>query len=311
MAPASVRVCFVQRQQRLQALANLLVAGGGQAQLFAAVEQAFGDFLEGVQVLAQQKHRLGAHALHGQELVGRLADALRQHHQLTRGSDFGSRRVLLQLERGHGFGDFQQVGRLAVDGAQAHRPPGSAPGCWASTTAALRSAASTLGSNSDSWGRIRGPSESMRQLGIARLQTAQVARQHVELSRTSAKPKGCPPGPGKRSWPSAATASGPDRWPPPADRPSPSGSAKNRGAPSTTRPNASKDANMRWCCSAGLRPSRGSVTTPPTKGHIVAIRPCGFRRSHLRDSGARRAAAILPAPDRWRRSDRVRPRPFS
>jgi hypothetical protein len=54
-----------------------------QAQLGAAVEQGLGDQLEGVQVLAQQEHGLGAHALLRQEFVGALADALGQHHQLA------------------------------------------------------------------------------------------------------------------------------------------------------------------------------------------------------------------------------------
>ena len=109
---------FVQLDQRFQLFAGLRVLGGRQAQLGAAFQQALRDFLEGVQVLAQQEHGLRAHAFHGLELVGRLADTLGQHHQLASGGDFGSGRILLQLERGDRFSDFQQVGRLAVDGAQ-------------------------------------------------------------------------------------------------------------------------------------------------------------------------------------------------
>ena len=92
--------------------------GCRQAQLGAAVEQAAGDFLEAVQVLAEQEDRVGADALDRQELVGRLADALGQHHQLAGGRDLGNGRALLHLERGHRLGHFQQVGRLAVDVAQ-------------------------------------------------------------------------------------------------------------------------------------------------------------------------------------------------
>ena len=58
------------------------------------------------------------HAFHRQEFVGRFADALGQHHQLASRRDLGGWRVLLQLERRHGFGNFQQVGRLTVDGSQ-------------------------------------------------------------------------------------------------------------------------------------------------------------------------------------------------
>ena len=90
---------FVHLQQRFELLARLRVLGAGQAQLGTAVEQALGDFLEGVQVLAEQEHGLGAHAFDRQEFVGRLADALRQHHQLAGGGDLGRVRVLLQLER--------------------------------------------------------------------------------------------------------------------------------------------------------------------------------------------------------------------
>ena len=41
----------------------------------------------------------GLDAFHRQELVGRLADALRQHHQLADGRQLGRRGVLLQLQR--------------------------------------------------------------------------------------------------------------------------------------------------------------------------------------------------------------------
>jgi hypothetical protein len=109
---------LVQLQQCVQALAGLFVLGRGQAQLGAAIQHALGDFLERVQVLAQQEHGFRRHAFHGQELVGGFADPLGQHHQLAGGGDLGRGGVLLQLERGDRLGDFQQVGRLAVDGAQ-------------------------------------------------------------------------------------------------------------------------------------------------------------------------------------------------
>ena len=61
---------------------------------------------------------LRADAFGRQEFVGALADALRQHHQLADRRQLGRRRACLQLERRHGLGGLQQVGRLAVDRAQ-------------------------------------------------------------------------------------------------------------------------------------------------------------------------------------------------
>ena len=109
---------FVELDQRFELFACLRILGGRQAQLRAAIKQALGNFLERVQVLTQQKHGLGAHAFHGLEFVGRFTDTLGQHHQLTGSRNFGGWRVLLQLERRHGFSDLQQIRRLAVDGAQ-------------------------------------------------------------------------------------------------------------------------------------------------------------------------------------------------
>jgi hypothetical protein len=51
------------------------------------------------------------------------------------GRDLGGRRALLQLQRRHGLGDLQQVGRLAVDGAQRLAHLGQVF-CCASTMAA-------------------------------------------------------------------------------------------------------------------------------------------------------------------------------
>jgi hypothetical protein len=99
-------------------LARLRIARAGQALLGIALEQAARDFLEGVQVFAEQEHRVGAHAFDGKEFIGRLADALRQHHELAGGRDLGQGGVLLHLERSHGLGHFEQVGRLAIDVAQ-------------------------------------------------------------------------------------------------------------------------------------------------------------------------------------------------
>jgi hypothetical protein len=67
---------FIHLDQRIQLLTRGGILGGRQAQLGTAREQTLGDFLEGIQVLAQQKHGLGAHAFGGQELVGGLADTL-------------------------------------------------------------------------------------------------------------------------------------------------------------------------------------------------------------------------------------------
>ena len=86
-------------QQRNQPLPGLRVFGGRQAQFGVAIGQALGDFAERVQVFAEQEHRFGADAFHGQGFVGALADALRQHHQLAHRRQLGRRCFLLQLER--------------------------------------------------------------------------------------------------------------------------------------------------------------------------------------------------------------------
>jgi hypothetical protein len=132
-------------EQLLQRSRTCGVLGAGQAQFGIAVEQAVGDLAEGVQVLAEQEHGLGTDAFHGQELVGALADALRQHHQLAHRRQLGRRGALLQLQRRHRLGRFQQVGRLAVDGAQRLADLGQRL-LLPSTSAAFFSARSTSGS---------------------------------------------------------------------------------------------------------------------------------------------------------------------
>ena len=89
---------FIDLDQGFELFTRLCVLGGRQAQFRAAVEQALGNFLEGVQVLAEQEHGLGAHAFGRLEFVGRLADTLRQHHQLACRRNFGCLCILLQLE---------------------------------------------------------------------------------------------------------------------------------------------------------------------------------------------------------------------
>jgi len=107
---ASLNTCLlVALQQHLQPLAYLRVTSGHQPQFVTALEQTVRDLFEGDQVFAEQEHGLGAHSLQRQELVGRLADALRQHHQLTGSRDFSRRRVLLQLEGRNRLSDLQQV----------------------------------------------------------------------------------------------------------------------------------------------------------------------------------------------------------
>ena len=109
---------LIQLDERLQLLAGLGVAGGCQAEVGATVQHALCDFLEGVQVLAQQEHRLGAHALRRLELVSRLADTLGQHHQLACGRNLGGGRILLKFQGRDRLRDLQQVRGLAVDGTQ-------------------------------------------------------------------------------------------------------------------------------------------------------------------------------------------------
>ena len=90
----------------------------GEASAQAPHGTALGDVLERIQILAQQKHRLGAHTLGSLEFVGRFADALGQHDQLTGGRNLGGRRGVLQLQGGNAFCALQQGWRLLVDGAQ-------------------------------------------------------------------------------------------------------------------------------------------------------------------------------------------------
>ena len=100
------------------AFPGLRLARAGQAQFGVAGADGLGHLTEGLQVLAQQEHGLGIDAFDGDELAGALADTLRQHHQLAHCRHFGCRGTLLQLERGHGLGDVQQVAGLLVDRAQ-------------------------------------------------------------------------------------------------------------------------------------------------------------------------------------------------
>ena len=64
------------------------------------------------------KNRLRADTFERQELGRRLADALREHHQLAGSGHLVGRRILLHLERRDGFGDVEQIPGLAVDLAQ-------------------------------------------------------------------------------------------------------------------------------------------------------------------------------------------------
>ena len=136
------------------------------------------DFLERIQVLAQQEHRFGAHAFHGLEFVGRFTDTLGQHHQLACSRDLGSGGVLLQLQGRNRFSNFQQVRRLAVDGTQSVTHLGQnllLPHHHACI------ALSALHHRSDRVQfRLVGLAEGRHaQLGISATQGADVARQHA------------------------------------------------------------------------------------------------------------------------------------
>ena len=73
---------FIQLDECGQLLARLRVARRTQTQFRTAIEQPLRDFLERIQVLAQQKHRLRAYPLGSLKLVGRFADTLCQHPKL-------------------------------------------------------------------------------------------------------------------------------------------------------------------------------------------------------------------------------------
>ena len=68
--------------------------------------------------LLEQEHRFRVDALGGQELVRRLADPLRQHHELAERRDLDRVDVALQLQRQDRLGRLEQVERLPVDRAQ-------------------------------------------------------------------------------------------------------------------------------------------------------------------------------------------------
>ena len=73
---------FIQLDECGELLARLRVTRRTQTQLRTAIEQPLRDFLERIQVLAQQKHRLRAYPLGSLKLVGRFADTLCQHPKL-------------------------------------------------------------------------------------------------------------------------------------------------------------------------------------------------------------------------------------
>jgi hypothetical protein len=70
------------------------------------------------EVLAELDHGLGIHALGSQELVGRLADALRHHHELAERRDLARVAVALELQGQDRLRGLEQIDRLAVDRAQ-------------------------------------------------------------------------------------------------------------------------------------------------------------------------------------------------
>ncbi len=108
---------LIQLYKALSCLRAPGASGRSQTQLRAAVQHALRAIsLNEFKSLPQQKHRLGAHAFHGLEFVGRFTDTLGQHHQLACGRDLGGGGILLQLQGRNRFSNFQQVRRLAVDG---------------------------------------------------------------------------------------------------------------------------------------------------------------------------------------------------
>ena len=191
----------------------------------------------------------------GQEFVGRLADALRQHHQLAGRRDLGRRRVLLQLQRRHRLGDLQQVGRLAVDGAQR--------GADLRQDLLLRQhgAGVLLGAldqrqrpcRASSWhvGR-RGRRRSAVVAGLQAAHRRAPARRRFPSPR--GRPAGCRPAPATPTWRGAATASAPGRWPPPAARPC-RPAATRRTASTTSAEQRRRRAARAGCAAARQRRS--------------------------------------------------------
>ena len=168
-------------------------------------------------------------------------------------------RVLLQLERRHGLGDFQQVGRLAVDGAQrgahlrqdlllAHHGRGVLFGALHQRHDLVDvrlqySAAPAAGA-----ARRRRPS------GRAPVAASDVgAFLHVGEGL-----RRCPPAPATPTWPAAATASATGRYPPPAARPCrPARTAKNgHRSPAPPAARASSVNRMRWCVTMAAAPEQ-------------------------------------------------------
>ena len=89
---------FVEQSDKgLQLLTRLRVLGGNQTQFRPAIQHALRNLAERIQIFSQQEHSFGTDSFHGQEFIRRFANALGQHHQLTRRRNLGGSCVLLEL----------------------------------------------------------------------------------------------------------------------------------------------------------------------------------------------------------------------
>jgi len=194
MAPASCGSAHT-ASTGFQPLADLRVLGVRTGATRTAVEQTLAISLNEFKSLPSRK-RPRAHAFHRQEFVGRLADPLRQHHQLPRGRDFRRRRVLLQASAMEIVSRFQQVGGLAVDGAQS-LPTWVRIFCWLITTLAFFSARSTIGTILSRSSAVR-PERLQAHRFVATAQPTQGLGQRLGAFLHSGKAWRCPPAPATR-----------------------------------------------------------------------------------------------------------------
>ncbi len=256
---------LVELDQRRQPLPVCGSRVPGRRSSGAAVEQALGDFVERVQVLAEQEHRLGVDAFDGQEFVGRLADALRQHHELAERRDLGRVDVSAAASATDTVSaDLEQVGRLPVDARSA----------WPTSVSDLllgeHDAGVLLRPVDQRHDHVELDSCTGRRRRRRRLQAAHVAGQHLgAFLHLGERPACCRPSPATPTWRAAATASAPGRW---------------------RRPGSSRRAPAKNEYSA--RPIRPIRPRASSASRIRCCSPTGRCADHRQAGGERRGAAV-------------------
>ena len=188
----------------------------------------------------------------------------------------GTVRVLLQLERRHGLGHFEQVGRLAVDVAQRGADLRQDLLLRQHGLGALFGALDQrhdLAELRSYWLPDAAPARARRRRSSGR---ARVLRQVVgAFLHFGEGLRRCPPAPATPTWRAAATASATGRWPPPAAA---AVSARRIAEPATSSSNSTTPARASsrirsWRAGAGPRCERPSTRQPATSSALVGRRP--------------------------------------